>query len=249
MTREEIHNEIGNLVKLIEINNNRMFLNDADFQLDLDLLRSHIVKLYGLYDQLSISQPDSTETVAPEPPKVVKKPEPVVIQAKPKPRPKKVEVEEEVEPEVEAAPEPVVEAQVETVVEEVAPEPVIEEVPVKEEVKETPPPPVVEKPKASHKIKNPVPNTDANDVYARLKNTKIDSIKKGISISKRYEVQNELFGNNPEAYNDAIKKLDNQASFDEAMAYLEGTLMVNHQWAEDDVLVDELRILLYRRYS
>ena len=114
---------------------------------------------------------------------------------------------------------------------------------------ETPPAPVAEKPKANHRTKSPVTNPAANDVYARLKNTKLDSIKKGISISKRYEVQNELFGNNPETYNNAIKTLDNQASFDEAMAYLEGTLMVEHGWEEDDLLVDELRILLYRRYS
>lgn len=243
MTREEIHNEIGNLLKLIEINNNRMFLNDADFELDLELLRSHIVRLYGLYDQLSISEPGEAAEV--ETPKVVKKAEPIVIQSPPKQRPKKVEVvvEEEVQEEIV---EEVIETVIEPVEEEVIPAPKVVEPP-----KVEPPAPVVEKPKpkANHKIKNPVVNAEANDIYARLKNTKLDSIKKGISISKRYEVQNELFGNNPETYNEAIKTLDNQSGFDEAMAYLEGTLMVNHQWEEDDLLVDELRILLYRRYS
>lgn len=243
MTREEIHTEIGNLIKLIEINNNRMILNDADFELDVALLRSQVVKLYGLCDQLSISETETDnepEVIA------VKKEEPVVIKASPKPRRKvevevEVEAEDEVEVEAEAEEEVEGEVEVEDEVEVVQPEPVA---PPAEPVKEEPP-----APKAKHQTKKPIPSTPANDVYARLKNTKIDSIKKGISISKRYEVQNELFANNPEAYNEAIKTLDSQDSFDDAMAYLEDTLMVKHKWEEDDLLVDELRILLYRRYS
>ncbi|MFT5512406.1 MAG: hypothetical protein ACI8SE_000804 [Bacteroidia bacterium] len=244
MTREEIHNEIGNILKLIEINNNRMFLNDTDFAIDLELQRSYIVRLYGLHDQLTISQPTKLEAVKEE----VKTPEPVVIKATPKPRPKKAEpvqeevidkpvVEKEVVEEVESIVEP------EEIV-EVHPEPVVE-TPVEQASQEkAPEPPVVKK-----QTKIATKPAIENDVYARLKNTKLDSIKKGISISKRYEIQNELFNNNPETYNSAIKTLDNQSDFDEAMSYLEGTLMAEHQWAEDDFLVDELRILLYRRYA
>ena len=240
MTREEIHNEIGNILKLIEINNNRMFLNDADFELDLELMRSYVVQLYKLHDQLQVSQPSELE--APEP-----KAEPVVIKTSPKPRPKPKHVEPPVVeaptpiPEPEPEPEPI--AEVEIAVEE----PVIEvEPPIVEEVVEEAP---TEKAKPKPESKKAKPPVVANDVYARLKNTKLESIKKGISISKRYEIQNELFSNNPEVYNEAIKTLDSQVNFDDAMNHLEGTLMAEHGWEEDDFLVDEIRILLYRRYA
>ncbi|MFT5725047.1 MAG: type IV secretory pathway VirB10-like protein [Bacteroidia bacterium] len=231
MTREEIHNEIGNILKLIEINNNRMFLNDTDFELDLELLKSHIVKLYGLYDQLKVSD-DSGAPESTEAPAEVKKPEPIVIQAKPKVRAKKVAVE--IKPEPKKVEEPVVETP------KIVEPPIVEQ---KEAVEEVEPP--VKRKKLAIKTPTKAPR---NDIYTRFQNTKIDSIKKGISISKRYEIQNELFSNNPTDYNEAIKTLDSQSSFDAATAYLEGTLMVNHQWEEDDVLVDELRLLLYRRY-
>jgi hypothetical protein len=243
MTREEIHTEIGNIIKLIEINNNRMFLNDADFELDAELLRSHIVRLYGLYDQLTLT----TSTSSAE----FEKPEVKVIQAAPKTRVKKVIIEQPVE-----EPEEEVQEEVEEVIEEVEPEiveevpaPVVEEIP-EPEVEESPKvEPVAKKQEVKSQSKKPRPSVTADDLYGRLKNTKLDSIKKGISISKRYEIQNELFDNNPETYNNAIKTLDNQSSFDDAMEYLEGTLMTQHGWKEDDVLVDEIRILLYRRYS
>lgn len=280
MTREEIHNEIDNTLKLIEINNNRMYLNDSDFELDLALMRSQIIRLYQLHDQLQltsteeieetpivklpVSKPAKTVKESPAPvikedvveevpeveeapvaeepaPKVVEKP---VEEEKPVAKPKVVFTPQPVEPEIEEKPEPVVETPtpevVEPEVEEVLPEPTPEPVAETPAPKKEAPKPVKSTPK--------VAEAGGNDVYARLKNTKLESIKKGISISKRYEVQNELFGNDPQVYNEAIQTLDTQNNLEEAMDYFDNTLMVYHQWEEDNALVEEIRELLLRRY-
>lgn len=280
MTREEIHNEIDNTLKLIEINNNRMYLNDSDFELDLALMRSQIIRLYQLHDQLQLasteeieetpivkppeSKPAKTVKESPAPvindevveevpeveeapvaekptPKVVEKP---VEEEKPVAKPKVVFTPQPVEPEIEEEPAPVVETPAPEVV-----EPEVEEV-----LPEPTPEPVVETPAPKKEAPKPVKSTPkvaeagGNDVYARLKNTKLESIKKGISISKRYEVQNELFGNDPQVYNEAIQTLDTQNNLEEAMDYFDNTLMVYHQWEEDNALVEEIRELLLRRY-
>ncbi len=261
MTREEIHNEIGNVLKLIEINNNRMVLNDTEFDMDLELMKSHIIRLYGLHDQLSISETQEVEEAKP-----VKPAEPQVIKATPKPRPRTRTVveskpekraeETKAEPMVNPEPTPP------------APKPVVKivEDPIPEPVKETTPEPVVEKPKAVEKppvvIEKKLPkppvkkvetkkttSTTSGDLYERLKNSKLDSIKKGISISKRYELQNELFANDPEVYNETIKSLDSQDNLEMALDYFESTLMVHHQWEEEDPLVEELKTLILRRYT
>jgi hypothetical protein len=92
-------------------------------------------------------------------------------------------------------------------------------------------------------------DAEANgDIYSKLKYSKLESIKKGINISKRYEIQNELFGNAPENYNEAIKKLDGQSSLAEAFAVLDVELGAALGWDPEDALVEELRTLLIRRY-
>ena len=264
MTREEIHNEIDNTLKLIEINNNRMYLNDSDFDLDLALMRNQVIRLYQLHDQLQLSQSDevitvptvtSTQTEPIQPvatkeaiqpkqeliePEAESTPEPELIEikeeAKPISKPKVAFKPEVVEPKVEETPTPPKEEPRPEVVVEKTPEPVVKaQEPKKEAPKAVKPAPKVA-------------DTGSKDVYAKLKNTKLESIKKGISISKRYEVQNELFGNDPQVYNEAIQTLDSQNNLEEAMDYFDNTLMVYHQWEEDNALVEEIRELLLRRY-
>lgn len=256
MTREEIHQEIAELLKLIEINNNRMYLNDADMAIDGEALRTNIIQLYNLYNILATA---TNEAPVREDKPVVKKPEVVdesVVEEKPKeekpapkPRfvPKEKVAEREVVPEPEVIPEPTPEP--ESVAEPI-PEPIVEE-PTPTPVSEPEPEPVAEQPAPKPEKKKevrPAVMPEMNDVYARLKNTKLDSIKKGISISKRYEIQNELFGNDPELYNISIKTLDTRESLEDALDYLEGDLMVKHNWEEEDSLVEELKTLLIRRY-
>lgn len=270
MTREEIHNEIDNLVKLIEINNNRMVLNDSSISLDLEQMRAHIMKLYNLHDQLLISLKEGDEVEESKPKVEVKTP---VVEEKgtpqPIPEPKVEEKPKEVKPKpkVKFVPEPIAEEPKEETFEEqpveevkapTVEEPQVEEVtPEPEVIPEPQPEPevVAPKPKPKKVVKPPVVKkketktaATGGDVYQRLKNTKLESIKKGISISKRYEIQNELFGNNPEVYNQSMKQLDSAEGLSEAMDYLESELMVKHNWDEEDSLVEEIRVLLERRY-
>ncbi len=257
MTREEIHNEIGNLLKLIEINNNRMFLNEANLELDLEQMRNHVLRLYTLHDQLTLAsltqeevnhktsnQPVTDEPVpdVEEEPEVVDEPEvvePVVEEVVVTPKAKKVKAKFKPEPvaqEVEPTP-PIVK---EVVKVEPEPQVVLEE--------EEAPPPAKPKRKLAQKPAKTQKGTPVNDVYKRLKNSKITSIKKGISISKRYEIQNQLFDNDPEVYNKSIQTLDTAEDLDHAMKYLVNNLVVEHDWDEESSLVEEIKTLLERRY-
>lgn len=262
MTREDIHNEIANLLKLMEINNNRMTLNDATLEIDLEQMKEHILRLYSLRDQLelledeeiepSMAQESNVSEVEKEP-EVALEEEPVVEDV-PEPEPEPEPIPEEPKP-ISTPPRPRFKPEPVVPEPEPQPEPVVEEVPqTMEEVK-----PKVEVPQIKEPAPEPVANkkeekkaakteAPAGDVYERLRNTKIESIKKGISISKRYEIQNELFGNDPQVYNDSINTLDNASGLDEALDYLEKTLMAKHKWDEEDSLVEELKTLLVRRY-
>lgn len=260
MTREEIHQEIAELLKLIEINNNRMYLNDADMAIDGEALRTNIIQLYNLYNRLSTAdsqveakQSEFRKTEVVIEPEIQEEPK-----ATPPPKPRFIPEEKPVTPEVKPEPEVISKPtpEPEPVVEQpmIEPEPVVEEPVAKPETApalEPEPEPIAEETKPQpQKKKEPRPAVmpEMNDVYARLKNTKLESIKKGISISKRYEIQNELFGNDPELYNISIKTLDTRENLEDALDYLEGDLMVKHNWEEEDSLVEELKTLLVRRY-
>ncbi|MCB9261117.1 MAG: hypothetical protein H6607_01910 [Flavobacteriales bacterium] len=237
MSRDDILKEIENTLQLLQINHQRMVINDSNSEIDLAQMQSHIVKLYTLCDQFSIAK------------QIIKVPEPVQPITKPKfiPEPIMIEPELEKEPEV--------------IVEVTRPEPVVLPTPKPEPVVEVKPivpetAPIVEEPAKQEPVApkpnpvappKPTPPVQVNDVYERLKFTKLESIKKGISISKRYELQNELFGNNPEKYNASISALDTANNFDEA-ALLLANLGESGNWDMDDALVEELKTLILRRY-
>jgi hypothetical protein len=258
MTRAEIHEEIADLLRLMEINNNRLALNDATAEIDIQQMRTHVLRLYTLLDQYTISDEAALEPVVEEPVIEEPKPDPIITAKKPVRKKRKLKFTPEV---IEKPSEPVVEEK--PVVEEVEiPEPVIEEPevlePVVEEVAPVPEPepvpevkPVEKKKKAKKSEKKPKAKNSSpsgGDIYHKLKNTKLESIKKGISISKRYEIQNELFGNDATLYNKSIQTLDSAGSLDEAVDFFENTLMAERHWDEEDALVEELRNLLERRY-
>ncbi len=83
-------------------------------------------------------------------------------------------------------------------------------------------------------------------LYEKFHLSGLDSLKKGISVLKKFEYTKALFNDDTDAFNDAIKQLDNQNSGEEAVALLE-KWMNEYQWEEEN-LVDEIKLLLYRRY-
>lgn len=245
MTNEEIHKRIEELLDLIQINHNRMVLNESSFNLDLHQLRNHIVDLYSCLDRLEWAHRHPEEMVEEleEPVELPIEEVPVVQEIVPEkaepPRkftPEPVEsiedIQVETEPEVVEQPTPPVMEHLEPVVEKQA-EPVVQKVAPK----------VNEKTNVSLKTSA---GTEG-DVYAQLRMKRLDTIKKGISISRRYEIQNKLFGNKSEAYNQVIQQLDEADNLKDALRKLEAVAAQN-KWDTEHPLVLELVLLLERRY-
>lgn len=158
------------------------------------------------------------------------------------------------------------EAAIETVPEEIIVEkvtPPVEEIKV-EAIKQ---PEIVEKPtvekppqqalfhesselKTTSAKSNSLQDKENKNLFEKFRSAKIDSIKKAISILKKYEYQSGLFKNDPKAYTDAIEMLDNSASGDIAISLLENSYRKQYEWGEkQENLVEELKELVYRRHS
>ena len=261
MSRAEIHDKITELLELIDINHNRLVLNESSFDLDLAQLRNLIVQLYTQLDQLEHSKEDVAPVVEDEQPPVVEQEAPPPPLVKPKVftpitedivdendedpiLTSKAPIQKE-EPIIEAIPEPIPtpEPALE-ITPEIKPEPEVQpkaDVPIdppkaKEEINET------DRPERSSKSRGD------GDVFSQLRRHRLESIKKGIGIGKRYEIQNELFDNDPAAYNSAIDALDQAGSFEAAETELLDHLATERRWDPEHPLLEELRLLLERRY-
>ncbi len=88
-----------------------------------------------------------------------------------------------------------------------------------------------------------VPHTDNTiaDVHSMKK---VDDIRQAISIGDHFRFQRELFAGNGELMNKTIAKLNQMASLDEAMKYLQGKFT----WKADDETADSFLQILRRRW-
>lgn len=223
MDREKTHRKIDELATLISVNNNRMLLHEERIpQLDIDLLRKNAIELYEAINILHIQNLKDKRSAA------------------------LLEEASVVEPEKEVPVEPIekIEEPVKEHITETHPE---EELKAENEpvVEKPQPRPVVEKAKKPEKAEN----SDKQHLYEKLTRSSIESIKKSISISKRYEVQAALFKNDPDAYNEAINRLDSCETAKEALNYLNSELKTSYDWDDEDPLVEELYTLVERRYA
>jgi hypothetical protein len=263
MNRDKAHKRIGELLELMEVNNNRLFLQDDTIsKAETAYLRSLINKLFEQVDVLELSgkhveipaisveekvvevvspivervkeaesHPIEAEEVAVEKSETVKIPEEVVEKPILKPViPEQMVVAKEVPKNIPAeVPEPEVQTPVAEI--PIAP-PVVE---VKEVVKKSP-------------ENNKTPEWEREGgLYDKIRHSRIDSIKKAISISKRYEFQSELFGKDPETYNVCMKALDSCDSMESAYALL-NDYSSKFTWDAENELVEELKTVLLRRY-
>ncbi len=260
MERRHIHEKIASLTETISVNNNRLFLHDEKIaQLEIDVLRKNAIELYEQINmlhlsnlrikgdaQLTLEKSDSIalgETVEfiaeePEPVKETVTKEPTVQADTP--------IAETVEPE--------------SPVEEKYEEPEIKVVPIPEIKQPTHPekaePPKMEENTLIFEIKTEPDSTkkvDASDkkhLFEKYRTSKLESIKKAISVLKRYEYQNQLFNGDPKIYTQNIDILDQAASAEVALSLLENSWPEMYKWDEkDEPLIEELKELVYRRFS
>lgn len=76
----------------------------------------------------------------------------------------------------------------------------------------------------------------------------ISNIEKSIGLNQRFSFIKNLFGNDKDAYNEAVNKLNSCASFIEADDYIHNVLMDKFKWDENTVHVIKFIELIERRY-
>jgi hypothetical protein len=85
-------------------------------------------------------------------------------------------------------------------------------------------------------------------VADQLQKQPIADLTTAIGLNERYLYSNELFGGNMDLFREALKDLNNRASFEEAKQFLEQDLAVTHNWDLNHELVHALVLLVERRF-
>lgn len=98
---------------------------------------------------------------------------------------------------------------------------------------------VISKPTLSQLFSQP-----ENNVEATLSHQKIDDIKKAISIGDRFRFQRELFKGNGEDMNKTLNYLNQLATFEEAVSFLEA----KYHWPKDNETAEDFYRILKRRF-
>ncbi len=88
---------------------------------------------------------------------------------------------------------------------------------------------------------------EENELSHRFANSKIEKIKDAIDISKRFELQSNLFGGDSHAYNISISELES-AEGKEVCLELFNRFATRYHWKQDNELAMELKSFVYRKY-
>jgi len=82
-----------------------------------------------------------------------------------------------------------------------------------------------------------------------LQKRKIENIKNHISINQRFMFINELFGGDTNIYNQALERVDNCQSMNEALDYLQQNHVRQQQWEMESEEVAEFMDVLAKKYG
>jgi hypothetical protein len=77
---------------------------------------------------------------------------------------------------------------------------------------------------------------------------KISEIQKNISVNQRYMFINDLFDNDPKAYNDALEEIENSNSFDDSVELLVQKYSKEYDWDMNSDEVKELLKVIFKRF-
>ncbi len=273
MKRNELHNQIESLLEKLTANNKNLSVHEGKFsQLETDLLRKQCIELYDVINQLHLlnmmdksSQPainlQTKETeikeIKIEEVKAEPRLEPVIKEEIPTPV---MEMEAEIkEPEIVSIPEPEIPKPVVEIKSTPSYEPQRFEPVAEKPIVVTPPPASLKIDEKSVLDKIGENNANAtlhesfstkneeNELSHRFANSKIESIKSAIDISKRFELQSNLFEGDSNAYNNSLGEMDN-ASNKEAALSLFNNFASKYHWKQDNELALELKSFIYRKH-
>lgn len=242
--------------------------------LDIDLLRKYTIDLYDEVNQLRLVMKENLdgemvrqETVRPVEVEVEIKVDEKVSGQNPEPdthNPEPLNLEALTKAEIEVEAEAEVEAMVDVIVEEESEEEarltsaplsmtdITDDETPEPETLNPEPGPEIKLAAAEAKVEADAINAalnpeEANDLAYKFSNSPIHDLKKAISIAKKFEFINSLFGGNVEKYAYSIHHINNLNNGDEAFTYLHD-LRKEWKWDDEDKNFQELANLIRRRY-
>lgn len=255
MTKDNIHQEIKKLIEKIKVQNEHLEKEKGNIHaLETDLLRKYCMDLYDLINCFQTSLTSELNLPITKPTQEAKE-----------------EIVEIAEPEVQNIEEKLPEVIVKT---DSEPEKITE---TKEQKLWDPPKfePINEKPKTNELLKENLPkqentakpvinetnlnnnkstlhetiskSAEANEMFEKFANSKIDKIINSIDISKRFELQQNLFKSDNRSFTDAINRLESSGNLETALRIFDHLAKLHH-WDLKNELVKELKSLVYRRY-
>ena len=254
MNRSQLHIQIDSLLEKLVANNTFLKGHEGKFsQLETDLLRKQCIELYDAINQLHLTNmmDKGQKTVEGE---TIKE------QEKKETEPHNDDVKELVSSVKEQQSKPVSDLAKEG--KETNPSPAFDIpkfVPIVEK-----PTAVIDVPKKNveeksvlDKINETKKNTTIQDSISikkeeqelahRFANSKITKIKDAIDISKRFEIQSNLFRSDSTYYNQAINDLENAENKLSALDIFD-ELVIKYHWGHDNELAQELKSFIYRKF-
>jgi hypothetical protein len=87
-----------------------------------------------------------------------------------------------------------------------------------------------------------------NDITQRLQNAPISNFSTAISIGQKHEFINGLFGGNAEKYKTALQQIENKASLELAIEWLEREFLHQYHWDRKEKLTTSFLFLIRRRF-
>ncbi|MEO6167970.1 MAG: hypothetical protein ABIO46_13530 [Chitinophagales bacterium] len=90
--------------------------------------------------------------------------------------------------------------------------------------------------------------SQGKEIADTLKHTPIKDLKAYIGLNKRFTFINALFNGREQQYDTAISKVNSQASYEEALNYLQQEVMPEYKWKDEETAVSEFFTLVMRRY-
>jgi len=273
MKKNDLHFQIESLLGRMTAHNQTLKAHEGRFsQLETDMLRKQCIELYDAINQLHMANMMDKVTVTEvkkEAAPILEMPAPVV-EKDVIDHPEKIE-EEKKAPVVPERVEPpmVVEVKPEEAIEKTPPK----EVPRAQVIEMPHFVPVVEKPTPVYSPPIPKPVDDGKSVLEKINeqnssttlhdsmamkkeekelahhfaNSKIETIKQAIDISKRFELQSNLFLADSQSYTQAIADLENAGDKSIALDIFD-RLAKQFHWNAENELVMELKSFIYRKY-
>lgn len=84
---------------------------------------------------------------------------------------------------------------------------------------------------------------------AELHQRRIDSIKKHITLNQKFMFMKELFSGNQQEYDEALEKLENCNSYEEAKAMLQNEYIKKHNWDTEGEEVGEFMDIIEKKFT